>query len=215
MHYDVAKSSDADAVVRLLAQVFSEAEPPAVAMALSAADLEQFLRLIVSSVVADGLTVISRTAETGGLTGVLFTDDFAKPPTLDVARITPKFLPILSMLDRLDQQFRKGKTISPGEYLHLFMLGVDRQFAGQGIGQQLIRACLDNGSRRGYRTALTEATGRVSQHIFRKNGFSDQFSVAYSTFTYENRLVFASIREHEGAILMGRSLACEAPKFKL
>ena len=110
MNYYVAKSSDTDAIVRLLAQVFSEAEPPAVAMALSAADFEQFLRLIVPIVVADGLTVISRTAETGGLTGVLFTDDFAKPPTLDATQINPKFLPIFSMLDRLDQQFRKGKT---------------------------------------------------------------------------------------------------------
>ena len=57
--------------------------------------------------------------------------------------------------------------------------------------------------------ALTEATGKVSQHIFRKNGFADRFSVAYSNFRYENRLVFASICGHEEAILMDRSLTAK------
>jgi predicted acetyltransferase len=98
------------------------------------------------------------------------------------------------------------------EYLHLFMLRVDGQFAGQGIGQKLIKASLRNGSRKGYRMALTEATGKVSQHIFRKYGFADRFGVACSNFKYENRLVFASICEHEEAILMDRSLTAEAAK---
>ena len=207
MNYEVAKPSDSDEIVRLLATVFSQSEPPAVAMGLSFPDMKQFLQLVVPSVIPDGLTVISRSAGTGELAGVLLTDDFASPPDLDTSQINPKFSPILSMLERLDEQFRKGRTISPGNYLHLFMLGVEGRFAGQGIGQGLIKACIDNGSRRGYRTALTEATGKVSQHIFRKNGFVDRFSVLYRDFQYENKAVFASIREHEQAMLMDRSLA--------
>lgn len=207
MNYEVAKPSDSDEIVRLLATVFSQSEPPAVAMGLSFPDMKQFLQLVVPSAIPDGLTVISRSGGTGELAGVLLTDDFASPPDLDTSQISPKFSPILSMLERLDEQFRKGRTISPGNYLHLFMLGVEGRFAGQGIGQGLIKACIDNGSRRGYRTALTEATGKVSQHIFRKNGFVDRFSVLYRDFQYENKAVFASIREHEQAMLMDRSLA--------
>jgi hypothetical protein len=48
MNYQVAKLSDCDEIVRLLAKVFSESDPPAVAMALTAADFEQFLQVIVS-----------------------------------------------------------------------------------------------------------------------------------------------------------------------
>jgi len=204
--YDVAKPPDSDDIVRLLAKVFSESEPPAVAMALSLDDMEQFLRLVVPGVIPYGLTVISRSKETRKLAGVFLTDDFALPPALDLSQISSNFLPILSMLEILDEQFRRGRAISPGEYLHLFMLGVDGQFAGRGIGQGLVTACLDNGLRKGYRMALTEATGKVSQHIFRKNEFVDRFSVSYRDFVYENRVVFASIREHEKAILMDRSL---------
>jgi ribosomal protein S18 acetylase RimI-like enzyme len=207
MDYDVAKPSDLDDIVRLLAQVFSESEPPAVAMALSFGDMKHFLQLVVPRVILYGLTVTSRSKDTGKLAGVLLTDDFASPPALDLRQISPKFLPILSMLEILDEQFRRGRTVSPGEYLHLFMLAVDGQFAGRGIGQGLIKGCVDIGLQKGYRMALTEATGRVSQHIFRKNGFADRFSVSYRDFVYENKVVFASIREHEKAILMDKSLA--------
>jgi len=204
MKYQVAKPSDAEEIICLLATVFSELEPPAVAMGLSARDFEIFLRLFAPTVIADELTIVARSADTGKLAGALLTDDFGLPPTLDVTRMSPKFLPILSMLETLDEQLRRGKTISPGEYLHLFMLAVDAQFAGRGIAQDMVAACLDNGRPKGYRAALTEATGKISQRVFRKQGFADRFSVAYSDFRYEDKLVFASIQEHERAILMDR-----------
>ncbi len=207
VNYAVAKPSDSQDIVRLLASVFSASEPPAVAMALSYRDMEQFLQLVVPRILLYELTVVSRNKDTGQLTGILLTDDFASPPAVDLSQISSKFLPILSMLETLDAQFRKGRTVSPGEYVHLFMLGVDGQSAGRGIGKGLVKACLDIGLRKGYRMALTEATGRVSQHIFRTSGFADRFSVSYQDFVYENKVVFASIREHERAILMDRSLA--------
>jgi len=137
---------------------------------------------------------------------VMLSDDFASPLDLDVRQISPKLLPILTMLEVLDEQFRRGRDISAGQFVHLFMLGVDSHFAGQGIAQGLVQACVDHGSQRGYRAALTEATGRVSQHIFRKNGFVERFRVCYPDFLYEGKAVFASIRGHEAALLMEQSL---------
>ena len=204
--YIVARPSDAEETIRLLATVFSESEPPAVAMGLSCGDMEQFLQLLAPKAIADGLTVLARNRATGKLAGVLLTNDFASPLALDLNQISKKFLPIISMLQALDEQFRSGRTISAGEYLHLFMLGVDRQFAGRKIGQGLVETCLKNGFRKGYRWALTEATGKVSQNVFRKQGFVDRFSVSYRDFLYENKVVFASIQEHENAILMDKAL---------
>ena len=111
------------------------------------------------------------------------------------------------MVETLDEQFRRARTISASEFLHLFVLGVDEQFAGRGIGQGLVKACLENGFQKGYRMALTEASGKISQHILRKQGFVDRFSVSYRDFVYEGKVTFASIQEHESAILMARSLA--------
>jgi ribosomal protein S18 acetylase RimI-like enzyme len=206
VEYDVARPFDAEEIVRLLAAVFSKSEPPAMAMGLSLQEMEIFLQLFVPRAIVEGLTLIARSGDTGKLAGAVLTDDFASPPALDLNQISTKFLPIFSMLETLDEQFRSERTISVGEFLHLYMLGVDGRFAGRGIGQGLVSARLDNGIRRGYRTAVTEATGKVSHHLFRKQGFVDRFSVSYRDFLYEDKLVFAAIQGHEQATLMDKTL---------
>ncbi len=208
--YQAAQQADAAEIIRLLATVFSQSEPPAVAVGLSFREMEQFLGLFAPGAVALGLTIIARDRERGTLAGVLLTDDFAAPPAVDPNQVSPKFQPIFSMLETLDEQFRQGKTISSGEYLHLFMLGVAPEFAGRGIAQGLVAACLDRGLRAGYRAAVTEATGKISQRVFRKQEFTDRFSVSYRNFRYEGREVFSSIQDHEAAILMEKSLVASA-----
>jgi len=205
MDYRVATLADAEEIVRLLADVFSASDPPAVAMGITAADMEQFLRLIVPRVIPDGLTVAAR-EKSGKLAGTFLSDDFATPPAIEAAPVSPKLLPILAMLDALDQQFRHGKSISRGRYLHLFMVGVDREFAGRGVAQGLLQLCLENGRQKGYWTALAEATGKVSQHIFRKNGFAERFRSSYRDFVYQDQKVFSSIQGHDATILMDRVL---------
>lgn len=207
VEYAVAAPSDSTEVVDLLANVFSESDPPTVAIGLSYGEMKQFLDEVVPALIPAGLTIIARCGETTRLAGVMLSDDFALLPDLDAGQISPKLQPILSMLETLDEQFRREQTIAPGQFLHLFMLGVDRQFAGRGLAQGLVKACLESALQKGYRTALTEATGQVSQHIFRKSGFTDRFRASYQDFRYQNQPVFASIREHQAAILMEKVLS--------
>jgi GNAT superfamily N-acetyltransferase len=198
----VFQPTDTDAVVHLLAKVFSAAEPPAVAMGLTPADFEPFVRQLCPRAATDGLTIVAR--DDSQIAGVMPTDDFAIPPDLAAGQFSEKFLPILAMLDSLDEQYHQERSIRPGNYLHLFMLAVDEHYAGQGIATQLVITCLANGRQKGYTHAVTEATGVVSQHVFRKSGFVERARVSYQNFRYEDRRVFASIREHEAAILMDR-----------
>jgi ribosomal protein S18 acetylase RimI-like enzyme len=74
------------------------------------------------------------------------------------------------------------------------------------VAHQLVAACLEHGRRRGYRLAVTEATNKVSQHIFRKQGFVERVQRSYATHRFEGRQVFASIAEQGGPILMDKSL---------
>ena len=204
--YSLATTADTDEIVDLLARVFSESEPPAVAMGLTFVDMKQFLGVVAPEIVSASLTVIARERDSGELAGVLLTDDFAQPPRLDHAQLSSRFAPIFSMLEELDEQFRMERTVLPGECMHLFMLGVDGRFAGCGIAKAMVAACLENGMQKGYRTAITEATGKVSQQVFRKNGFVERFTVSYRDFRYEGKPVFSDIREHDGAMLMEKSL---------
>ncbi len=204
--YGLLRSSDRNAVVELLAKVFSAAEPPAVAMGLRAADLEKFVGLLCPRAAEDGLTIVARDLDSGRIAGVILTDDFAVPPALAPGAFSDKFLPILAMLESLDEQYRQGQAMVAGQCLHLFMLAVDERFAGRGIAQQLVTACLENGRQRGYTHAVTEATGVVSQHVFRKMGFGERHRAPYRDYRYAGRAVFAGIRDHEAAILMDRAI---------
>lgn len=198
-------ASDTDAVAKLLATAFSKSEPPAVAMGLTEAELEQFVRLLCPNAAEEQLTIIAQD-QRGQIVGVMLSDDFALPPDPEPHAFSAKFLPIFSMLEGLDQQYRRDRTIAPGRYLHLFMLAVDDRFAGQGIAQRMIDACLENGRRKGFRYAVTEATGVVSQHVFGKLGFKERFRTSYQDYRFEGRAVFRSIRVHEGTLLMDLAL---------
>ena len=207
IEYGVYAPSDAEAMVKLLGEVFSRHDPPAVAAGLTAAEFEAFVRLLCPQVAEERLTIVARLAGTGELAGVLLTEDSASAMPEGMDRLSPKFDPIFDILGQLDTEYRGGKTVRPGESLHLFLLGVSDRVAGRGVAQQLVAACLEHGTRRGYRIAVTEATNKVSQHIFRKQGFVERVKRSYEAHRFNGRQVFASIAEHGGPILMDKSLA--------
>lgn len=205
IRYEVLQPATVEPMIQLIAAAFSAGDPPAVAMRLSAAELREFLKLLAPSAVKDGLTIVARTAD-GKLAGALLTDDFAAPPPLDPAQFSPRFLPIFALLDSLDDRYRAEREIRQGEYLHLFMLAVDAQLSGRGIAQGLVQRCLENGARKGYGWALTEATGLVSQRVFGKLGFEERFRTVYRDFEYHGETVFASISGPDGVALMDKTL---------
>jgi len=209
VQYGLLESTDIEGMVGLLADVFSRFDPPAMAVGLSFEDVRQIVTLFGQRAPNDGLTIVARAQSSGKLVGVMLTDDFAGPPPPDIDRVAPRFDPIAAVLEGLDEQYRRVRRVVPGQFLHLFMLGVDAEFGGRGIAQALIRLTLENGKRKGFKTAVTEATGNVSQHIFRNLGFAERFRTAYMEFAYQGRRPFETIVQHEAMVLMERNL--EAP----
>jgi ribosomal protein S18 acetylase RimI-like enzyme len=198
--------SEAEAMTELLAETFSRHDPPAIAVGLTAPEFDAFVRLLCPKVAAEGLTVVARLAGTSALVGALLTEDSASPPPEGMDRLSAKFDPIFDILGQLESDYRGSQAVRPGESLHLFLLGVSDRVAGRGVAHQLVAACLEHGRRRGYRLAVTEATNKVSQHIFRKQGFVERVQRSYATHRFEGRQVFASIAEQGGPILMDKSL---------
>jgi ribosomal protein S18 acetylase RimI-like enzyme len=206
IEYGVYSDSEADAVAALLGEVFSRRDPPAVAVGLTASEFEDFVRLLCPALEADGLTIVARHADTRELVGVLLTQDSASPLPDGMSRLSPKFDPIFDILGQLDAEYRAGRAVRPGECLHLFLLGVSDRVAGRGVGQQLVAACLELGAKKGYRLAVTEATNKVSQHIFRKQGFSERVRRSYLSHRSGGRAVFASVADQGGPALMDRPI---------
>lgn len=179
IEYGLYVPSEAEAMAKLLGETFSRYDPPAVALGLTASDL----------------------------VGALLTEDSASGLPDGMDRLSAKFDPIFDILGQLDTEYRGGQAVRSGDSLHLFLLGVSNRVAGRGVAQQLVTACLEHGTRRGCRVAVTEATNKVSQHIFRKQGFVERVQRSYKAHRFDGRKFFASIAQHGGPILMDKLLA--------
>lgn len=202
---------DADEMARLLAGTFTRRDPPALAVGLTAAEFEAMVRLYCPGAAGAGLAIVARAADTGEMAGVLLSEDSASAPPDGFDRLSAKFDPIFDILGQMDAEYRGDRLPAPGESLHLFLLGVAERFAGRGVARRLVAACLENGARKGYRLAVTEATNPTSQHIFRSLGFVERVRRSYGGHRFEGRAVFASIAAQGGPILMDRTLLPGAP----
>jgi ribosomal protein S18 acetylase RimI-like enzyme len=206
IEYVTYAASDEDEMARLLGTVFSRNDPPAVAVGLEPSEFEIFVRLFCPKAAVEGLTIVARLAGTGELVGALLTEDHASDPPDGIHRLSKKFEPIFDILGQLDAEYRNEQAVLSGESLHLFLLGVAESAAGRGVAQNLVETCLKRGASHGYRRAVTEATNKVSQHIFRKQGFVERVRRSYGTHRFDGRAVFASIAEHGGPVLMDKEL---------
>ncbi len=206
IEYSIYSAADEEEMVRLLGEAFSRRDPPAFAAGLTPPEFEVLVRLFCPKAAVEGLTIVARKTGTRELVGALLTEDSASALPDGIDGISPKFEPIFDILGQLDEEYRGDLTVPPGELLHLFLLGVAESVAGRGVAQQLVSTSLEHGTGKGYRLAVTEATNKVSQHIFRKLGFTERVHRSYQSHRFNGRAIFASIAEQGGPILMDRSL---------
>ncbi len=206
LSYGLLEQADFEEMAELLASVFSRFEPPAVAAGLTLDDVREVVRQVGRNAAADKLTVVARLQPAGTLVGAMLTDDFVSPASASSDALPRRFAPIGALLEALDARYRTLRRPSQGKFLHLFMLGVAPDAGGRGIAGTLVRLALENGKKRGYDVAVTEATGKISQHVFLKQGFSECFRVAYQEFRYDHEAVFEGIADQGAAILMERDL---------
>ncbi|NMG08454.1 hypothetical protein DP117_16745 [Brasilonema sp. UFV-L1] len=82
------------------------------------------------------------------------------------------------------------------------MLGVQDEYKNQKIATTLIQENLKLANSHNFSLAIAEATGLISQHIFRKLGFREQVTFFYDSYTFQGEKVFSSIKESAGCILM-------------
>lgn len=209
VEYTICRPEDTGDMARLLSESFTRHDPPAVAVGLTPKEFEAFVSLWSSPAGADGLTIVARDVATRRLAGALLAEDSASPPPQGLDGISEKFDPILDLLGQIDAEYRTERAIGPGEFLHLFLLGVAEQFARRKIGQHLVSVCLANGADRGYTTAVTEATNPVSQHIFRQLEFQTRAVRSYRDYRLGGSPIFASISEHGGPMSMDRTIAID------
>ncbi|MGZ5029839.1 MAG: GNAT family N-acetyltransferase [Methylobacter sp.] len=207
VRYELLDINELEELAMMAGEAFARYEPVISALGIPSDDFAEFIRLLGPKAVQEELTVIARHQENNQIIGAMITDDFATEPPEEIRGLGASFEPVWAVLDELDSHYKRGRILPKGEYLHFFLLAVDSRQTGRNVARNLVQTCLENGIRKGYKTGVVEATGAVSQHIFRKFGFADCFEVPYKAFMFQGNRVFESIEGHHGIILMDKVLA--------
>jgi len=207
IQYSVLTDADFENAADLLAGVFSRSEPLDVATGITSGEVRQVVELNGRNAMAGGLMVAARDTGTNRIAGAVLAHDLADPVPEGFEPIAHRFAPILALLDDLGGPFLKSRTILPGEVLHIFMLAVDPQFAGRGIGRNLLQYTVENAREKGFTTAIAEATGKTSQKIFREQGFTETNRVEYGSFLFRGTHPFEPIRDQGAVLFMEKRLA--------
>ena len=207
--YQIFDLQSVDEIAPVLAETFAGYDPLAVSQNLSAAEFAEGVQVLGPVAAQEGLSMIAQDKDTNDLVGVLLVHDFATvlPGLPGGEEENQEPSPIGAILGELEERYKADRTIHTGEYMNLLMIGVADGYKGRKIAQTLIKLCLENGIKRGYKLAVTKVTGPISQHVLRdKFGFIERFEIRYKEFTYQNQRPFVSIEDPPSIILMDKAL---------
>ena len=174
LSYEIFNLNSLNPLANLVGKAFINSDPMAIAQQLSLEEFADYIKLLGEWAEKQKLTIIAKDKLTDEVVGAVLAGDFALDSPLtpeNSEHISNKFEPIVELLESLETQYKYGKQIRTGEYLHIYMLAVSPKYQGKQIAQNLIRICLDNEVAEGFSWAFTEAANSISQHIFRKLDF--------------------------------------------
>jgi len=208
IRYEVFSMEDAVGFTAVVTEAFTGYEPMSLAMGIPFDVFYGFMGGLAVKAAEEGLSVIARDIASGKVVGALVNEDLMSPPAETPNPLDSRFNPIFTLLGELTEYYRDSHDFQLGECLHVFMIGVTHDYKGRSLSSHLISHSLKNARNKGFRAVCTEATGRISQHIFgKKFGFHELKKTEYKTFVYNGEQIFRNIKDHWGAYLMERGLA--------
>jgi ribosomal protein S18 acetylase RimI-like enzyme len=204
--YALLEAKDLTQVADMVAGGFTDgSEPTALALRLAPEDLKPFVEVLLPKFLREGLSIVARDAQTGEIAGAQLNDEMEFDLPVELARFEWT-APVFALSNELYRQYFQGGLPQPNEAVHIFIIGVSRLYRGKSIAHQLVGLSLERARARGYRRAVVEATGLISQHLLRKAGFTTRVEIPYATFEYDGKRPFENTGDHPSIMLMDKDL---------
>lgn len=204
--YARLNEQDAAEAADLVARIFTDgSEPITRALRVTSEDFARFVRALCPKFTREMLSVIARDVATGEAIAVQLNDDIGTELP-DVPGGYGELAPAFALLSELDHRYFGDQAIEPNRYAHFFFIAVLSAYRKRGVSSRLLGLSMEIAGKRGYRKAIAEASGVVSQHVLRKAGFAARVEIPYSDFEYEGARPFQSIKDHLSLVFMDRAL---------
>ncbi len=204
--YSILGAKDVTQVADTVARGFTDgSEPTALALGLASEDFKPLLEALLPKFLRDGLSIVARDRQTGEIAGVQLNEEMGLDLPVELTRFEWT-APVFALAGEMYSQYFQGGLPEPNESVHIFIIVVSSSHRGKGVGQKLLDLSLKHARARGFRRAVVEATGLISQHIMRKGGFTNRVEILYATFEYEGKRPFENTGDHPSIILMDKDL---------
>ena len=170
-------------------------EPMAEILKITFQEMLEFCTKVISKAAfSSKLSVVAKHATTGDILGVCINKDLLDSPLKEDDVINEKFYPIFELLDDLDAKYQNKNAVNNKEVLHTIMIVVDSDVKTKNLSSELLKTSFEIAQKKGYKIAMMEATGAISQHIaMNKFGYKEFCSVKYADFIYENITVETNV----------------------
>jgi len=119
VQYELFDINELHEMAVITAESFAQYEPITSSLRIPSEAFMDFVRLRWPKAEQEELTVIARNQDTNQIIGAMIADDFAIKPPDAIRHLGGNFEPVWAILDELDAQYKQGKILPKGEYLHL------------------------------------------------------------------------------------------------
>ena len=189
-----------------IASTFAAGEPMSQHLGITQDEFIQFARLFIEKTAREGLSVVALDEEQRVI-GATIAEDYVTEPPAGLEAISEKFTPVFALLESLGERYVASQGVTSGTHYHIFMCGVYQQYANRRLAQKLNRFAQDMARERGFKAAVCEATGRISQFVsVNQLGFDYVDEINYQDFLLDGEAVFAGITSVDSCILYERRL---------
>lgn len=195
--YQILAEEHLATAIECIASNFVSGELMTTALGITLEEFKYFAKIFLKKAVKDQLSLIAKDERSGKVVGALICEDFVTELPDGIETVSPKFLPIFEVLGSLDEAYKEKYLVKPGQLYHIFMVGVNKEYAG--LSTRLTKIAEHLARKKGYIAAIGEATGPISYQIYTKRlGFREIEGINpiyYKEFYYEGQPIFRHMTE--------------------
>jgi ribosomal protein S18 acetylase RimI-like enzyme len=196
LKYSLLDTGMIEQAARAYTDVFVQDEPTTRRHNIDPGTFLVFARQYLRHCADFGLSIIAQDPQTAECVGFILCCDLATDIAalgLEMTKFLSFFPESVAIIDALEEKYLDRGMAEPGTTLHVFQLGVRREYRGRGIAPELIRRTCDLARERGFAQVIADCTSPVSHHTFERCGFQVRGSIPYDSFRNGNRKFFAGL----------------------
>jgi len=206
--YKVLEEKDLHQTINCLAKVFPNDNPLLRAVGMTPDEYYPIAETVCKLAVKHDCSYITIDKNNGEIIGFLLCKDLMSQENelKNLSEFSQRVRPIRTLIDTICAGYTEEKKVISGDVINLLMLGVKKEYRGQGIASHLVVQTLEKARRKGFKIAISQAVHTRAQQIFLNLDFKEIFSVEYGSYSFQGVKPFEKIIGHTICSLMEKIL---------